>query len=126
MLFVLLGLEILVLTLRGGYVVAGLVAVPLVLSARLLAVGLPLRVLARFVDFEPHTVKILTWAGLRGGISIALALSLRKRLPSATTDVLLVMTYVVVVFSIVVQGLTMQPVLRRYLAAPRPARRAAP
>jgi len=119
-LFVLIGLEMLVLPLRGAYVVAGLVAIPVVLGARFLAVGLPVRALGRFVEFTPHTVKILTWAGLRGGISVALALSLRSRLPAASADVLLVMTYVVVVFSIVVQGLTMRPVLRRCLAAPAP------
>ena len=89
---------------------AGLVAIPVVLGARLVAVGIPVRLLARSRQFAPHTVKILAWAGLRGGISVALALSLRSWLPGATADVLLVMTYVVVVFSVVVQGLTMKGV----------------
>lgn len=118
MLFVLLGLEVFILTFRGAYLVAGLVAIPVVLGARFLAVGIPIGILARFLEFTPNTVKILTWAGLRGGISVALALSLRAWLPSATTGVLLVMTYVVVVFSVVVQGLTMRRVLQRYLVAP--------
>ena len=90
---------------------------PVVLGARLLATGIPIRLLTPFLDFEPHTVKILTWAGVRGGISVALALSIRDRLPAGTADVLLVMTYMVVVFSVVGQGLTMRPVLRRYLAS---------
>jgi CPA1 family monovalent cation:H+ antiporter len=117
LLFVVLGLEILLLSLRPAYVIAGVAVIPVVLGARFLATGLPIRLLARVADFMPHTVKILTWAGLRGGISVALALSLRERLPSGDIDIILVMTYVVVVFSIVVQGLTMGPVLRRYLPA---------
>ena len=122
-LFVLLGLEVFVLTFQGAYVVAGLVVIPVVLGARFLAVGIPVRLLARSREFAPHTVKILTWAGLRGGISVALALSLRSWLPAATTDVLLVMTYMVVVFSVVVQGLTIERVLRRYAVTspPEPA-----
>jgi CPA1 family monovalent cation:H+ antiporter len=116
LLFVLLGLEILVLSLRAEYVIAAFAAIPIVVGARFLATGVAVRLLARRAEFTPHTVKILTWTGLRGGISVALALSLRGRLPSAISDILLVTTYVVVVFSIVVQGLTMRPVLRRYLA----------
>ena len=64
----------------------------------------------RFVSLEPHLVKILTWGGLRGGISVALALSL----PAAPHRGLLVaMAYTVVVFSIVVQGLTLGPLAAR-------------
>lgn len=115
LLFVVIGLEILVVPLRIVYVIAGVAIIPVVVGARFVATGIPIRLLARVATFLPHTIKILTWAGLRGGISVALALSLRQRLPADTTDVLLVMTYVVVVFSIVVQGLTIRPVLRRYL-----------
>ena len=114
-LFVLIGLEVLVLTMRGAYVLAGVIAIPVVLLSRLVSAGLPMRILARVVPATPHAAKLITWAGLRGGISVALALSLRERLPAEAADVLLVMTYVVVVFSIVVQGLTIKPVLRRYL-----------
>jgi CPA1 family monovalent cation:H+ antiporter len=116
LLFVVLGLAILALALRPTYVIAGLAIIPVVLGGRFIATGLPIRLLAPVVEFAPHTVKILTWAGLRGGISVALALSLRARLPAAVTDILLVMTYVVVVFSVIVQGLTMRPALRLYLA----------
>jgi CPA1 family monovalent cation:H+ antiporter len=117
MLFVLIGLEVLVLTVRREYVLAGVAAIPIVLLARFLATGVPIRLLARWTSPAPHTVKILTWSGLRGGISVALALSLRDHVPPATADALIVMTYIVVVFSIVVQGLTIKPVVRRYLSA---------
>ncbi len=117
-LFVLIGLEVLILHVRPGYVVAGLAAIPVVLLARFVSAGAPVLVLGRLVPLAPHIVKILTWTGLRGGISVALALSLRSHLPAAATDLLLVMTYTVVVFSILVQGLTMRRVLDRYLPAP--------
>jgi monovalent cation:H+ antiporter, CPA1 family len=101
-LFVLIGLEILVLELSGGPLLAGALAIPLVLAARALSVGLPIRMMRRrSSDFAPGTVTLLTWAGLRGGISIALALSLPA---GETRDILLSVTYVVVVFSILVQG----------------------
>jgi CPA1 family monovalent cation:H+ antiporter len=116
-LFVLIGLEVLTLQFRAEYLLAGLAAVPVVLLARFVSAGIPVRALGWWVTLAPHTVKILTWTGLRGGISVALALSLRSYLPDGTTDVLLVMTYTVVVFSIVVQGLTMRRVLGRYLVA---------
>jgi len=117
LLFVLLGLEVLVLPLGAGEIVAGLLAIPIVLIARFFATGVPIRLIGRLAQFAPHSVKLLTWGGLRGGISVALALSLRGHLPAEQADVLLVMTYVVVVFSILVQGLTIKPLLRRYLSA---------
>jgi len=109
-LFVLIGMEVLVLDLDPRALVAGLAAIPLILAARFVSVGLPVTVLRRFMAFSPHAVKILTWSGLRGGISVALALSLP---PGPTRDLVVTVTYVVVVFSIVVQGLTVGPVARR-------------
>ena len=85
------------------------------LLARWVSVGLPVSALRRFLRFSPHAVKILTWSGLRGGISVALALSLPA---GHTRDVLVSVTYVVVVFSIVVQGPTVGPVARRLTANP--------
>ncbi len=109
-LFVLMGLEILVISLRGDYLLAGLLAIPLILIVRLFSVGVPIILMRRFRSFSPGVVTILTWAGLRGGISVALALSL----PSGETrDLLVTVTYVVVVFSIVVQGLSLGPLVRR-------------
>jgi CPA1 family monovalent cation:H+ antiporter len=87
-----------------------------VLFGRFLAVGLPVMVLRPLREFTPHAVKVLTWGGLRGGISVALALSLKATLgreDPASWVVILDLTYIVVVFSIVVQGLSMKPVLQR-------------
>lgn len=117
-LFVLIGLEVLVLTVEGRYVLAGVLAIPTVLAARFISVGIPMAILPR-PRRVPHAVKLLTWGGLRGGISVALALALRDALrghvDSRVTDAILVMTYIVVVFSIVVQGLTIGPILRGWL-----------
>ena len=103
-LFVLIGLELLVIDLDGAALAAGAAAIVAVLGSRLLAVGGTMRLLRR-----PGPL-VATWAGLRGGISVALALSL----PSGPErEVVLTMTYVVVVFSITVQGLTLKPLARR-------------
>ena len=113
-LFVLIGMEMLVLTYVGNYVLAGLLAIPIVLLSRHASLWLPVQVFARKLDFVPHTHTIITWGGLRGGISIALALSLSEEM---NRELFLVMTYVVVVFSILVQGLTIERVVRRLLPA---------
>lgn len=110
-LFVLLGLEILVLTFRGETLVAGLLTIPIVLLARWASVGLPVLVLKRWRPFTRGAITVMTWGGLRGGISVALALSLPAG--SEARELLIVMTYVVVVFSIVVQGLSVGAVVRR-------------
>jgi CPA1 family monovalent cation:H+ antiporter len=108
-LFLLIGLEVMILSYNWMILAGGLLGILIVLSARLVSVSVPVYLLKRYRSFSPHVIKILTWGGLRGGISIALALSLpagRER------DVLLAITYVVVVFSILVQGLTISPLLR--------------
>jgi CPA1 family monovalent cation:H+ antiporter len=109
-LFVLIGLELLILTFSRMYFVAGLLLIPLVLGARFLSVGFPVIILRLFRSFSPNVIKILTWGGLRGGISVALALSL----PAGTNrDTILAITYVIVVFSIIVQGLTIGRLVRK-------------
>ena len=114
-LFVMIGIEVLLLTFTTGYLVAGLLAVAIVLLARLVSVGVPVWLLRRWERFEPSMIPILTWGGLRGGISVALALSLpspRARTAAAGSELILAMTYVVVVFSILVQGLTVGWLIR--------------
>jgi monovalent cation:H+ antiporter, CPA1 family len=111
-LFVLLGLEVLILTFTGRYLAAGLVLIPLVIVARFFAVGIPITLLRQFRTFSPGAVRLLTWGGLRGGISVALALSLP---PGPQRDVIIAITYAIVVFSIVVQGLTVGPLIRRMI-----------
>jgi len=108
-LFLLIGLEVMVLSFSWLSTTAALLAIIIVLSARLVSVLVPVFLLKLVRSFSPHVVKILTWGGLRGGISIALALSLPG---GKERDVLLVVTYGVVVFSIVVQGLTIGPFLK--------------
>ena len=119
-LFVLIGLEILVLKFSTGLLIAGLLLIPAVLLARFLAVGGAISLLRRWREFTPHAVKILTWGGLRGGISVALALSIPSALagrPVPEREILLAITYTVVVFSIIVQGLTVGPLIERLLPA---------
>ncbi|MEZ4334772.1 MAG: sodium:proton antiporter [Myxococcota bacterium] len=109
-LFVLIGLEVAALDFPLHSIAAGLVAIPLVLGSRFLTVGLLIRVLGRGLAVEPNAVRIMTWSGLRGGIAIALALSLPQGLER---DLIVATTYVVVSFSILVQGLTLGWLVRR-------------
>ncbi len=109
-LFVMIGMEILVLTFEGDYILAGVLAIPLLLFARFLSLMLPIKVYAKKLDFVPNTNLIMTWGGLRGGISIALALSLTQDMHR---DLFLVVTYIIVVFSIIGQGLTVSKLIKK-------------
>lgn len=109
-LFVLIGLEIVLVEFDPRLTVAGAVAVIVSLGARFLVVGLPVSVLRKFRSLPRGTVRVMTWGGLRGGISVALALSLPE---SDLRQVLLTITYHVVAFSVIVQGLTVGTVLGR-------------
>ena len=102
-LFVLIGMEILLLSFRGEYLLATIAIIPAVLLARFISVATPVTLLRRYRSFSPRVIEILTWGGLRGGISVALALTLPA---GAERDVILFTTYGVVIFSILVQGLT--------------------
>ena len=109
LLFVLIGLEVLALAFETPYFLAGTAAVFLVLLSRAASVWGPISFLRRFRPFPPGTVSILTWGGLRGGISVAMALSLPA---GPYRDLLLTSTYLVVVFSILVQGTTTPRLVR--------------
>lgn len=110
MLFVLMGLEIITLELSGSYWLACSIAIFVVLMSRTCGVASIVSVGRRFRTFSPHAVKILTWGGLRGGISVALALSLPE---SEYRSLIVLCTYAVVLFSVLVQGITL-PMLLRY------------
>ncbi|ALA58929.1 cation:proton antiporter [Nitrospira moscoviensis] len=116
-LFVLIGLEVLVLSFQRPYLLAGLVAIPLVLFARWISIVAQVKAFSLVRAFTDRTITILTWGGLRGGISVALALSLP---PGSSRDAVVTITYIVVVFSILGQGLTLSRVLNTE-AASRPA-----
>lgn len=109
-LFVMIGLEILVLTYNNQFILAGLLCIPTLLLARYLSLMLPIKIFAKKLDFVPNTNLIMTWGGLRGGISIALALSLTQEMHR---DLFLVITYLIVVFSIIGQGLTVGKLIKK-------------
>ena len=109
-LFALIGLEILVIPFESEWFVAALLLILVVILVRTISVGLPVRIISLKVPVAPNLVKILVWGGLRGGISVALALSLPE---GEARDLILFLTYVVVVFSIIVQGLTIGPFIKK-------------
>jgi CPA1 family monovalent cation:H+ antiporter len=109
-LFVLIGLEMLVLHITRTTLLIGVITIVVVLIGRWMSVGIPLGLLRRWYHFDRPTLRILTWGGLRGGISVALALSLPETMPR---DLIVGITYVVVIFSIIVQGLTLGPLVKR-------------
>lgn len=120
-LFVMIGMEVILITLDRRYLLFGVLAIGIVLFARVISVAVPLSLLGSRCAFPKGAVRILTWGGLRGGISVALALSIPTDLGEAFStqrSVLISATYIVVVFSILVQGLTVRSVVRRALGIP--------
>ncbi|MDX2473489.1 MAG: sodium:proton antiporter [Candidatus Krumholzibacteria bacterium] len=111
-LFMLIGIEVLVISFTSRSVLAGLIIIVIVLGARFVSVYLPITIIGVKNKFPRGVVRILTWAGLRGGISVALALSMP---PGPEKNLILTSTYMVVLFSIVVQGMTIKKVLRKFL-----------
>jgi CPA1 family monovalent cation:H+ antiporter len=117
-LFVLIGLVVLVMPFTLRYLAAGLLVIPITLLARWLSVMGMVGIWRRGRQAAPGAVAIMTWAGLRGGISVAMALSIDKSFggnPPVTHNVIVAITYAVVVFSIIVQGLTVGRLVRRKL-----------
>ena len=109
-LFVLIGLELLTLEFEINYLITGLVAIPVTLFARYISLLLPATLFKKYIKTDRKTIKIMTWGGLRGGLSIAMALSLTDPLPK---NQFVFMIYVVVLFSIIVQGLTVGKVIKK-------------
>lgn len=109
-LFLLIGLEFLVIGLAPDYAVLALLAIPLVLCARLCAVYVPMKLVGAFRDFTKGAVPVLTWGGVRGGISVALALSLPD---NEYKPLIITVTYGVVIFSVIVQGLTIKRLIEK-------------
>ncbi len=111
LLFLIIGLEMVVIQATGVTVLIGCLAIPLVLAVRWISVSLPVAFLRKRVRFSRGAVPILVWGGLRGGLSVAMALALPA---DAFRDGFLTITYTIVVFSILVQGLTIGRLARRY------------
>jgi CPA1 family monovalent cation:H+ antiporter len=111
LLFVLIGIELLIIPLSFKYLFAGIIAILIVLFSRAVSIGAPQFLLTFGKKFDYKSLKIMTWGGLRGGISVAMAISLPA---GVERDIIITMTYIVVVFSILAQGLTMKYVVARY------------
>jgi CPA1 family monovalent cation:H+ antiporter len=110
-LFVLMGVEILMINIGAKYWSMALAAVILCLLARYISVGIPYLMIRKKSGLPKETPLLMTWGGLRGGLSIAMALSIQKSLPEK--DLWLFSTYIIVIFSIIVQALSLTPLLNR-------------
>jgi CPA1 family monovalent cation:H+ antiporter len=108
-LFLLIGLELVLIDATWKEITAAIVAVPLVLSIRYITVGTPISILKLRRKYVPHAINIMTWGGLRGGLAVALALSIPA---GEYRHLILVMTYAIVLFSVLVQGLTVKHLIK--------------
>lgn len=115
LLFLIIGMLIVTMPLTLAEIGLGLLMVPVVLFARFISVGAPFVLFKQFRHYDKHTVKILTWGGLRGGLALAMAAAIpRGEVVIAGSDLhnlIVIVTYVVVIFSIIVQGLTIAPLI---------------
>lgn len=114
-LFVLIGLQMVSVSFSRAYFIAGGLAIIILLIARMLSIILPIVLLRRSLKIQYNSILILTWGGLRGGISVALALSLPL---SPYRELILTASFCIVVFSIIVQGLTLNKVVNKLINYP--------
>jgi CPA1 family monovalent cation:H+ antiporter len=114
-LFLMIGFEVFAVAFKADFALAGLMAIVVSLIARLAAVSIPVLMLRPFQSFSAGVIPIMTWGGLKGGISVALALSLPE---NEWKPLILTATYIVVIFSIIVQGLTITRLADRIGHAP--------
>ncbi len=110
-LFVMIGLEMIAMDWQPIYIVIGIITIVIVLLSRYISLSLPILFFRKRLNFVPYTGLIMTWGGLRGGISIALALAIPSGNPYR--DLFVTITYVIVIFSILIQGLTVKGLVQR-------------
>ncbi|MCK3657865.1 sodium:proton antiporter [Pasteurellaceae bacterium Pebbles2] len=119
LLFLLIGLALLLVEFTWTSSLMMCLAIPICLMARYISVWLPFKVMQRFRRYNPYTLRILTWGGLRGGLALAMALTIPANVATMTgenisvdvRDLILLMTYAVVTFSILVQGVTIEKMI---------------
>jgi len=121
LLFLIIGMLIVTMPISLAEIGLGLLMVPVVLFARFISVGAPFVFFKKFRHYDKHTVKILTWGGLRGGLALAMAAAIpRDEVFIGQSDLhnlIVIITYVVVIFSIIVQGLTISPLIESSISA---------
>ena len=111
-LFLLIGFELLSLHANTAEIITAVLIIPITLGVRWVTTGVPLKILYRFREPSPYIISILTWGGLRGGLAVALALSLPN---NDYRSFIMTLTYAVVAFALIIQGSTIQRLARKTL-----------